>query len=73
MDYVKQYNERRKYLREHCKGVCYGCACEIDIGDNIWVFRDQVYCSAECVAEAVGAYRVDLYDDEYEQRLKDGN
>ena len=67
-----EYEKAKKEFAEtHKPVVCMNSTCqrEIQPGDTINVvpFRDEVFCSAECLAEYYGGYvlEFDADDDDY--------
>jgi hypothetical protein len=38
--------------------TCYECATRIDQTEDVYVFLDELFCSAECVQESVERYHM---------------
>lgn len=63
---------KKEFSETHKPVVCMNSACqrEIQPGNTIYVvpFRDEIFCSAECLAEHYGGYvlEFDADDDDYE-------
>lgn len=67
-----EYEKAKKEFAETHKPavcMCQSCQREIQPGDTINVvpFRDEIFCSAECLAEHYGGYvlEFDADDDDY--------
>ena len=50
MNHVKRNKPQADINKSTTPMICDECGCEIEVGDNIWIFHDRVYCS-ECVEE----------------------
>lgn len=68
---LAEYEKAKKEFAEtHQPSVCMNCKQEIQPGDTINVvpFRDEIFCSVECLAEHYGGHELefDADGDDYE-------
>jgi hypothetical protein len=70
--YAAYEKAKKEFAETHKPAVCMNGACkrEIQPGDTVIVvpIRDEIFCSAECLADYYGGYELefDADDDDYE-------